>query len=158
MAESNSGFLKRETTVLQSVQETETLRKNTSFSRIPILYFGWPLDCGHQSMTVYTNCLSELKTHIRAYPHKIPTQRVGKNITGNFVTVQHLVPMLSLDNSYNSDDLKDFDRKTKQATGLQQITYWWNPSLTAKYFADIWKWFLVRGATRGNGIEGDDIK
>src|SRR5438874_12153789 len=40
-----------------------------------------------------------------------PTQRVAKGLTKAFPTVQHLVPMLSLDNSYNSDDLIDFDRK-----------------------------------------------
>jgi DNA ligase (NAD+) len=40
-----------------------------------------------------------------------PTQRVGKGLIKNFPKVQHLVPMLSLDNSYNADDLLDFDRK-----------------------------------------------
>src|SRR6478609_7738190 len=38
-----------------------------------------------------------------------PTQRVGKSLTKEFPTVQHLVPMLSLQNSYDSDDLVDFD-------------------------------------------------
>ncbi|MGB3007564.1 MAG: DNA ligase (NAD(+)) LigA, partial [Chitinophagaceae bacterium] len=39
-----------------------------------------------------------------------PTQRVAKGLTKDFVTVQHLVPMLSLNNSYNAEDLIDFDR------------------------------------------------
>ena len=43
-----------------------------------------------------------------------PTQRVAKGLTKAFPTVQHLVPMLSLDNSYNSEDLVDFDQKGKR--------------------------------------------
>src|SRR6187431_2674852 len=46
-----------------------------------------------------------------------PTQRVAKGLTKDFPTVQHLVPMLSLNNSYSSDDLVDFDRKARELTG-----------------------------------------
>ena len=52
-----------------------------------------------------------------------PTQRVAKGLTKEFPTVQHLVPMLSLDNSYNSEDLVDFDRKARELTGLKEIEY-----------------------------------
>ena len=50
-----------------------------------------------------------------------PTQRVALGLTKDFPTVQHLVPMLSLDNSYNSEDLLDFDRKVKEGTGLLEV-------------------------------------
>ncbi len=87
-----------------------------------------------------------------------PTQRVAKELTKAFPTVQHLVPMLSLNNSYNSDDLVDFDRKAKEATGLAKIEYCVEPkfdggSLSLIYEDDM----LVRGATRGNGVEGDEV-
>ncbi len=87
-----------------------------------------------------------------------PTQRVAKGLTKAFPTVQHLVPMLSLDNSYNSDDLVDFDRKAREATGVNKIEYCVEPkfdggSLSLIYEDDM----LVRGATRGNGVEGDDV-
>jgi len=87
-----------------------------------------------------------------------PTQRVAKGLTKAFPTVQHLVPMLSLDNSYNSDDLVDFDRKAREATGINKIEYCVEPkfdggSLSLIYENDM----LVRGATRGNGVEGDDV-
>ncbi|MCD2424889.1 NAD-dependent DNA ligase LigA [Niabella pedocola] len=87
-----------------------------------------------------------------------PTQRVGKSLNGNFKTVQHLVPMLSLDNSYNSDDLKDFDRKVLQLSKKNAVTYCVEPkfdggSISLIYENDL----LVRGATRGNGVEGDEI-
>jgi DNA ligase (NAD+) len=50
-----------------------------------------------------------------------PTQRVGSTLNASFPTVQHLVPMLSLDNSYNAEDLYDFDRKARELTGLIKL-------------------------------------
>lgn len=87
-----------------------------------------------------------------------PTQRVGKSLTKEFPTVQHLVPMLSLQNSYNSDDLEDFDRKARELTGMAEIEYCVEPkfdgaSISLVYEDDK----LVRGATRGDGVRGDDI-
>src|SRR3954465_12689433 len=52
-----------------------------------------------------------------------PTQRVGKDLTKSFPTVQHLVPMLSLDNSYNEEDLVSFDRRARELTGVNKIEY-----------------------------------
>lgn len=87
-----------------------------------------------------------------------PTQRVAKGLTKDFPVAQHLVPMLSLDNSYNADDLVDFDRKARELTGLKEIEYCVEPkfdggSISLIYEDDL----LVRGATRGNGEEGDEI-
>ena len=87
-----------------------------------------------------------------------PTQRVAKGLTKAFPTVQHLVPMLSLDNSYNSDDLIDFDRKAREATGSDKIEYCVEPkfdggSISLIYENDL----LTRGATRGDGVEGDEV-
>lgn len=87
-----------------------------------------------------------------------PTQRVAKGLTKDFPTVQHLVPMLSLDNSYNSEDLIDFDRKAKEGTGKDKIEYCVEPkfdgaSISLIYENDL----LARGATRGDGVEGDEI-
>ena len=87
-----------------------------------------------------------------------PTQRVAKGLTKNFPAAQHLVPMLSLDNSYNSDDLIDFDRKARTLTGLPAIEYCVEPkfdggSISIIYEDDL----LVRGATRGDGVEGDEV-
>src|SRR3984957_14118298 len=52
-----------------------------------------------------------------------PTQRVAKGLTKDFPTVQHLVPMLSLENSYNAEDLLDWDRKARELTGLEKLAY-----------------------------------
>jgi len=87
-----------------------------------------------------------------------PTQRVGSSLNEGFETIQHLVPMLSLANSYNADDLNDFDRKAKEASGLNEIEYCVEPkfdgaSISLIYENDI----LVRATTRGDGVAGDDI-
>lgn len=87
-----------------------------------------------------------------------PTQRVAKGLTKDFPTVQHLVPMLSLDNSYNRDDLEDFDRKARELAGLPVIEYCVEPkfdggSISVIYENDM----LTRGATRGDGVEGDEV-
>lgn len=96
------------------------------------------------------------------HPHWItadsPTQRVAKSLNSSFQTVQHLVPMLSLDNSYNGDDLKDFDRKVKQLSGKNSIQYCVEPKFDGSSISIIYENdLLTRGATRGDGLEGDDI-
>jgi DNA ligase (NAD+) len=87
-----------------------------------------------------------------------PTQRVAKGLTKSFPTVNHLVPMLSLENSYNSEDLVDWDRKARELTGLDSIEYCVEPkfdgaSISLIYENDL----LARGATRGDGVQGDEI-
>ncbi|MDB5229981.1 MAG: ligase LigA [Chitinophagaceae bacterium] len=87
-----------------------------------------------------------------------PTQRVGKGLTKEFPTVQHLVPMLSLENSYDEDDLVDWDRKAKELTGLTEIEYCIEPKFDGASISLIYEDdFLTRGATRGDGVQGDDI-
>ena len=87
-----------------------------------------------------------------------PTQRVAKGLTKDFPTVQHLVPMLSLDNSYNAEDLIDFDRKARELTGLDEIEYCVEPKFDGGSISIIYEDdMLVRGATRGDGVEGDNI-
>ena len=87
-----------------------------------------------------------------------PTQRVGKGLTKEFPAVQHLVPMLSLNNSYDSDDLIDFDRKARETTKQDVVEYCVEPkfdgaSISLVYEND----HMIRGATRGDGVQGDDI-
>src|ERR1039458_9364098 len=52
-----------------------------------------------------------------------PTHRIARGLTKEFPTVAHIEPMLSLDNSYNEEDLVDFDRKVKELTGLHHVNY-----------------------------------
>lgn len=87
-----------------------------------------------------------------------PTQRVGSTLNQAFPTVQHLVPMLSLDNSYNAEDLIDFDRKAREITGLKVIEYCIEPKFDGASISLIYENDkLARGATRGDGVEGEDV-
>ena len=87
-----------------------------------------------------------------------PTQRVGSSLNEGFETVQHLVPMLSLENSYNADDLIDWDRKAKELTGLEVVEYCIEPKFDGASISLIYENdALVRAATRGDGVEGEDI-
>jgi len=90
-----------------------------------------------------------------------PTQRVSSDLSSKFPTVPHLVPMLSLDNSYNLEDLKDFDKRIKKLTGIdieQDIEYVVEPKFDGGSIALVYEEDqLVRGATRGNGVKGDQI-
>ena len=101
------------------------------------------------------------ESHSDAITPDSPTQRISGDSSGDFATVRHLEPMLSLSNSYNLEDLKNFHdqllRKLKDEGDLQ-IDYAAEPkydgsSISLLYENDL----LVRAATRGNGIQGDDI-
>ena len=87
-----------------------------------------------------------------------PTQRVGKGLIKDFPKTQHLVPMLSLENSYNDEDLLDWDRKAKELSGLDVIEYSVEPKFDGASVSLIYENdMLVRGVTRGDGEIGDDI-
>ncbi|MEO7306125.1 MAG: NAD-dependent DNA ligase LigA [Ferruginibacter sp.] len=87
-----------------------------------------------------------------------PTQRVGKGLIKDFPKTQHLVPMLSLENSYNADDLLDFDRKARELSGLDIIEYCVEPKFDGASISLIYEDDLfVRGVTRGDGEVGDEI-
>lgn len=90
-----------------------------------------------------------------------PTQRVSSDLTEDFPTVEHLTPMLSLDNSYNETDLVDFDQRIRNYLDLDDafpIEYCVEPKFDGGTIALVYENdVLVRGATRGDGTKGDDI-
>jgi DNA ligase (NAD+) len=87
-----------------------------------------------------------------------PTQRVGSSLNGDFITVPHLVSMLSLENSYNPADLIAWDNRLKTLADHQKITFSAEPKYDGASISLIYENdFLVRGATRGDGSAGDDI-
>jgi DNA ligase (NAD+) len=113
----------------------------------------------------YDQLYKKLEALEEAHPELIspdsPTQRVSSDLTESFTTVSHLVPMLSLANSYNAEDLKDFDNQIKKLTGLDentQVEYAIEPKYDGGSIALIYENDqLARAATRGNGAEGDEI-
>ncbi|MDX1638902.1 MAG: NAD-dependent DNA ligase LigA, partial [Balneolaceae bacterium] len=87
-----------------------------------------------------------------------PTHRVGGEPSSDFPTVEHPVPLLSLDNTYNEEELNDFDRRVREILGHTDFTYmvelkFDGAAVRLRYEQG----HLVLGATRGDGERGDDI-
>ncbi len=102
--------------------------------------------------------LARLEKEYPAYADpNSPTQKVGGDITKNFITVKHKWPMLSLGNTYNEQDLRDFDERVRKAIG-DDFEYvcelkFDGLSISLTYENGI----LVRAVTRGDGTQGDDV-
>ncbi len=87
-----------------------------------------------------------------------PTQRVGGEPAEEFPKVRHPAPMLSLDNTYSVDDLRDFDRRVRELAGRAQVEYVVELKLDGLSMALTYeRGALVRGVTRGDGEVGEDV-
>lgn len=91
-----------------------------------------------------------------------PTQRVSSDVAGSDLpSVSHLTPMLSLANSYNAEDLIAFDKQVKRMLNMEEetdISYAVEPKFDGGSIALVYEGGqLLRAATRGNGIEGEDM-
>ena len=153
-----TAFLKKIKTGNVSAKEINDLREILRFHEYRYYIQNDPLISDFEYDSLYKQLEILEKENPDLIVSDSPTQRVAKGLTKEFPTVQHLVPMLSLDNSYNSEDLVDFDRRAKELTGLNEIEYCVEPkfdgaSISLVYENDQ----LVRGATRGDGVRGDDI-
>jgi len=108
----------------------------------------------------FDQLLKKLEKLESEYPDLIapdsPTQRVGGEPVDGFTSVKHKIPMLSLDNTYNYDELKEFDERVKKNVGA--VEYVVEPKIDGIGVALLYEnGILVRGATRGDGIKGDDV-
>ena len=105
--------------------------------------------------------LEELATLEKQYPEfqdaDSPTQKVGGDITKEFQTVKHKWPMLSLGNTYNEQDLKEFDERVRKAIGdnFEYVCELKFDGLSLSLTYENGK--LLRAVTRGDGTKGDDV-
>jgi DNA ligase (NAD+) len=89
-----------------------------------------------------------------------PTQRVAGTITDGFATVEHLVPMLSLDNAYNEEELRAFDERVRKGAGpgAAAVAYVAELKIDGLSIALTYQdGRLDRGATRGDGVRGEEV-
>jgi len=89
-----------------------------------------------------------------------PTQRVAGRPTEGFPTVEHIAPMLSLDNAYNEEELRAFDERVRKGAGLgdANVPYVAELKIDGLSIALTYEdGRLVRGATRGDGVRGEDV-
>jgi len=108
----------------------------------------------------FDKLLKELEELELQYPELItpdsPTRRVGEKPIDVFKTVEHKVPMLSLANTYTFDELRDFDERVKKH--VDKVEYVVEPKIDGAGVALLYEnGIFIRGATRGDGIKGDDI-
>jgi DNA ligase (NAD+) len=107
--------------------------------------------------------MNELKALETAHPELLtpdsPTQRVGGRPAEGFTQVDHLQPMLSLDNAYDQDELRAFDERVRKGLSIEQ-----SPAYVAELKIDGLSMALtyedgrlVRGATRGDGVRGEEV-
>jgi DNA ligase (NAD+) len=112
----------------------------------------------------FDRLLHELEALESSHPELItpdsPTQRVAGRPTAGFPTVEHAVPMLSLDNAYNEDELRAFDERVRKGAGLGNGPVAYVAELKIDGLSIALKYEngqLTRGATRGDGTRGEDV-
>jgi DNA ligase (NAD+) len=110
----------------------------------------------------YDKLFAELKALEEKHPGLItsdsPTQRVSGRPLEGFETVRHTVPMLSMDNTYNADELRDFDERVRKQLGKGDYDYVVELKIDGVAVSLRYeKGILVLGATRGDGTTGDDV-
>lgn len=125
-------------------------------------YYYYVLDNPVVSDAQYDKMMRELEELEQNYPALAtpysPTRRVGGKPREGFTSVRHFTPMLSLSNAFDEQELRDFDRRVRQALPGEEVSYVVEPKIdglaVSLYYEN---GLLVRGATRGDGETGEDI-
>jgi DNA ligase (NAD+) len=110
----------------------------------------------------FDQLMNELKKLEAEHPQLVtpdsPTQRVGGKPREGFIKVLHSSPMLSLDNTYNEEDLRNWERRVHELTGRKDMEYVCELKLDGMSLALRYEdGKLVRGITRGDGTTGEDV-
>ncbi len=111
----------------------------------------------------YDQLYKELERLEKENPHLVtpdsPTQRVGSDLTKEFPPVKHRVPMLSLSNTYNEEELYDFDRRVKEnLPGNAKVEYVTELKIDGVSVSIIYKnGIFFKAATRGDGFTGEEV-
>jgi DNA ligase (NAD+) len=104
----------------------------------------------------------ELQQLEQQYPSLLtsdsPTQRVGAKPLGEFAQVTHQVPMLSLNNAFDDEDVVAFDRRVREGLEVNEVEYAVEPKFDGLAISLTYEdGILVQGATRGDGYTGEDV-
>jgi DNA ligase (NAD+) len=140
----------------EAKKEIEKLREQINYHNYHYYVENNPVISDYE----YDMLLKKLEALEQEYPELItpdsPTQRIGGQPLAGFKEVTHAVPMLSLDNAYSYDELREFDERAKKV--VDGIEYMCEPKIDGLSIALIYEnGVFVRGATRGDGIKGDDV-
>jgi len=141
------------------MKKAETLRKDIRLHN----YRYYVLDNPRVSDAEYDRMMRELTALEKDYPELAsedsPTSRVGTPLSDKFETVEHSVPMLSLDNGFNDSDISDFDKRIKKLLDTDEnILYTAEPKMDGLAVELVYeKGRLVIASTRGDGTNGELI-
>ena len=110
----------------------------------------------------FDTLLKELQNLEAKYPDYAtpdsPTQRVGGMAIDQFKNVKHRIPMLSIDNTYNADELRDYDKSIRKLLGNDAITYVVELKIDGVAISLTYEnGLFTTGVTRGDGVRGDDV-
>lgn len=122
----------------------------------------YELDAPQISDAEYDALMRELMAIEEAFPELVtpdsPSQRVAGGISPGFETVTHRVPMLSLANAFSSDDLRAFDERVRRALGVDRVEYVAELKIDGLAVGLTYEdGVFAYGATRGDGVQGEDI-
>jgi len=125
-------------------------------------YLYYVLDAPEISDADFDKLMNELKRLEAEHPELItpdsPTQRVGGKPREGFVKAKHSSPMLSLDNAYSEEELRDWERRVHELTGRTDLDYMCELKLDGMSLALVYSdGRLERGITRGDGSVGEDV-
>ncbi len=139
-------------------RQAESLRETVR--RHDRLYY--VLDQPEISDAEYDRLIEELQRIEEAHPDLVtpdsPTQRVGGAPRDGFVKADHASPMLSLDNAFDEDALRDFDRRVRELSGLDVVDYVGELKLDGiSMSVEFSEGRMTRALTRGDGVTGEDI-
>jgi DNA ligase (NAD+) len=139
-------------------QDIETLRRNINHHN----YRYYVLDSPEISDTEYDSLMRELKSLEEQYPRFLsldsPTQRVGAAPVTAFGVIEHRLPLLSLGNVFSRDELTSWHTRLSRFTGEEAIDFVCEPKIDGLAIALTYQdGHLVTGATRGDGLRGEDI-
>lgn len=114
------------------------------------------------SDVAYDALMRELCELEAAHPELVtpdsPSQRVGERPLEGFAHVQHAIPMQSIDNTYSPDELREFDRRVRKGLDHESYEYLVDPKIDGVAVALRYEnGVFVQGATRGDGVTGDDV-
>jgi len=114
------------------------------------------------SDTEYDELVNELKVLERENPEftekDSPTRTVGARPEEGFAAARHMVPMLSMDNTYSDDELAEFDKRVKRFLGREDISYFVELKVDGASISLVYEsGRLSRGVTRGDGLAGEEV-
>src|SRR5579864_1082197 len=139
-------------------KKIETLREKIRHHE----YLYYVLDNPEISDQEFDRLMQQLKDLEAEHPSLMtpdsPTQRVGGKPREGFVKVGHSTPMLSLDNTYNEEELRGWERRVHELSGRSEVDYVCELKLDGMSLALVYEdGRLARGVTRGDGTVGEDV-